>query len=479
MRRGSPWVVAIALACVASTIPLDAAAAPPADCKKVEQKKRKGGRVAQLLAVAKCHHDNGQFTAAWYEYTEAAQRARDAKDKKSLKVAQKGEQENAGLLAWVTVNADKDSQLDVDGERTVSGAKKALDPGKHTITAKGGHRSTPWTKTLDLKSGDVEEVAVPAPVYDPSAPLETPVPGSPSSSSSKPAVASSPSATATASAGTTPGADKHEDSSSDEEEEEEEPHTGFAADVDALVTLYDEASATSQDTRNGQTYAFMGHVAYDFTPEIRAFIRLGFVDNYAPGRAHAASLSNLALGGSYGLDIAPFLRVAAEGGLLLPTGTGGGTDPAEGIAIANARARTLPLHPAMFDPNYFTPYVGLIATTHYRRIVGRLDWFLDPSMKINDADDEPMKTRMRLTAHGGYRVLTWLEPFLEARYYRVLSSTPAIDQDSTLADNLFGGVGVAATLAILRAQVAYLRALDPPLSRFDFNVFAIRVGAEF
>ena len=127
MRRSALLVVAFAL-----TFSLSAAAAPPADCKKVEQKKRKGGRVAQLLAVAKCHAGNGQYTAAWYEYAEAAQRARDAKDGRSLKIAQKGERENAGLLAWVTVTADKYSEVDIDGEKTVSGAKKALDPGKHT-----------------------------------------------------------------------------------------------------------------------------------------------------------------------------------------------------------------------------------------------------------------------------------------------------------------------------------------------------------
>lgn len=468
MRLAVPVMVTLSLA-LASFTPRFAEAAPP-DCKKVEQKKRKGGRTAQLLAVAKCHHDTGKYTAAWYEYTEAAARARQAKDKRSLKIAEAGERQNAGLLAWVTLVADKNSELDIDGEKTVSGAKKAVDPGKHTVTAKGVHRSKAWSKTIDLASGDVEEITVPPPEYEPSTSVETPVPG---------AAPPSPASSTSAAASTTPGAaaDRHEDS--DEDFEEEEPHTGVAADLDALITLYEETSPTSNETRNGQAFAFLGQVAYDFNPSVRAFVRYGLVDNFAPGRSHAASVSNLLLGGSYGADVTTFMRVAGEGGLILPIGTGGGTDPAEGILFANARARSMPLHPAMFEPNFITPYFGGIVSSIHRRIVGRFDLFIDPSFKVNDANDDKGKTRLRSSLHGGYRVLPWLEPFVELRYFRFLSSNAAIDADPILVDNLFAGIGIGAILGPLRAQVAYLRAFDPPLTRIAFNVFAIRVGAEF
>lgn len=461
MPRAVPIVVTLSLA-FAGLAPATASAAP--DCQKIEQKKRKGGRTAQLLAVAKCHHDAGQFTAAWYEYTEAAARARQAKDKKSLKIAEAGERQNAGLLAWVTVNADKHSELAIDGEKTVSGAKKAVDPGKHTITAKGTHRSKPWSKAVDLKSGDVEEVAVPAPDYEPSTSVEAPVPGSTASSSSGIAASSS-----------APGADRHDDSSDDVDDDE--PHTGVAADIEALVTLYEETSAQTSEVRNGQAFVFMAQVAYDFTTSLRAFLRYGLVDNFAPGRSHAASVSNLALGASYGLDAFHHLRVAAEGGMILPIGTGGGTDPARGVAVANLRARAL--HPTMFDPNFMTTFIGGTASTQHTKVVGRLELFFDPSFKVNDAPDDKGKTRLRVAAHGGYRVLPWLEPFVELRYFRFLSSNAAIEQDSSLADNLYGGLGIGAVLGPLRAQVAYLRALDPPLTRIDFNVFAIRLGADF
>lgn len=461
MRLAVPFVVTLSLMTGGFGL-TNAEAAPPPDCKKVEQKKRKGGRTAQLLAVAKCHHDIGQYTAAWYEYTEAAARARQAKDKSSLKVAEAGERENAGLLAWITVNADKHSELDIDGEKTVTGAKKAVDPGKHTINVKGTHRRKPWSKSVELKSGDVEEVAVPPPDYEPSTSVETPVPGSTS-----PASSSSPS--------TAPGADKHEDAA--EEEEDDEPHTGVAADLEALVTLYEEPSAESNEPRNGQAFVFLAQVAYDFDASLRAFLRYGFVDNFAPGRAHAASVSNLALGASYGIDALRYLRVAAEAGLILPIGTGAGREPAPGIALANLRARAL--HPTMFDPNFMTTYIGAIASTQHTRAVGRLELFFDPSFKVNGANDDKGKTRLRLAAHGGYRVLPWLEPFVELRYFRFLSTNAAIEADGALSDNMYGGLGIAAVLGPLRAQVAYLRALDPPLTRIDFNVFAIRIGADF
>ena len=85
----------------------------------------------------------------------------------------------------------------------------------------------------------------------------------------------------------------------------------------------------------------------------------------------------------------------------------------------------------------------------------------------------------RIAAHGGYRVLPWLEPFVELRYFRFLSSNAAIEADHALSDNMYGGLGVGALLGPLRAQVAYLRALDPPLTRVNFNVFAVRLGADF
>ena len=133
----------------------------------------------------------------------------------------------------------------------------------------------------------------------------------------------------------------------------------------------------------------------------------------------------------------------------------------------------------MFDPNFMTTYIGGYAQTQHTKVVGRLEVFFDPSFKVNDAPDDKGKTRLRIAAHGGYRVLPWLEPFLELRYFRFLSTNAAIEQDSKLADTLFAGLGIGALLGPLRAQVAYLRALDPPLTRIDFNVFAIRLGADF
>lgn len=461
MRRAVPALVTLSLAVIAFSAS-SAEAAPRPDCKKIEAKKRKGGRVAQLLAVAKCHHDAGQYTAAWYEYTEAAARARQAKDTRSLAIAEAGERQNAGLLAWIKVDADPQSELDIDGEKTVSGAKKAVDPGKHTVTARGSHRGKPWSKTLDLKSGDVEEIAVPPPEYEPSSPVESSAPGGASVSAPPP---SAP-----------PAVDEHANAA--DEWEDEEPHTGLAADLDALITLYEETVAPDE-LRSGRAFAFLGQVAYDFDPNARAFVRYGLVDNFAPGRSHAASVSNLLLGGSYGLDVSSFMRVAGEGGLILPIGTGSGSEPAQGIAIANARARSMPLHPAMFDPNFITPYLGGIVSSVHRRIVGRFDVFVDPSFKVNDAPDDTGKTRLRTSLHGGYRVLPWLEPYLEIRYFRFLSTNAAIDQEAALVDNLFAGLGLGAQLGPLRAQVAYLRAFDPPLTRIAFNVFALRVSAEF
>lgn len=481
MRRLAVGPIALAVVLAAK-----AASAAPPDCNKVERAKKKAGRVAMLLAVAKCHHDSGQYKAAWYEYTEAAARAREARDKRSLAAAQRGEQENAGLLAWVTVtSSDRDAVLEIDGEKTVSGAKKAVDPGKHVVRATGPHRPA-FTKELSLQSGDVEEVTVPAaePDVTEAAPAAAPKSAPPPEPAS-----SAPSASASASTDSRPDRDRPADALA--RDDEPEPHVGVAADLDALIQLYDEVQPAPTDPQTGQplpgaaperkagqAYVFVASVAYDFTPELRAFVRYGIIDNYAPGRSHAASLSNPVLGASYGFDAHRFVRLGAEAGLVLPLGSGSGDTPAAGIAAANVRGRAL--YPTMFDPNYLTPFVGVSASSRHARVVGRLELGLDPSLKTSGGSDfDTMKTRLRVGVHAGYRVIPLVEPFVEVRWFRFLSTPKFVEADSALADNLFAGIGVAAALPPFRAQVAYLRAFDAPLVRDSFSAIAFRLGADF
>src|SRR5690606_2482220 len=103
-----------------------------------------------------------------------------------------------------------------------------------------------------------------------------------------------------------------------------------------------------------------------------------------------------------------------------------------------------------------------------------------PSFQVSGPDEaDAAKTRIRVAAHGGYRIHRYVEPFVELRWFRFVSSPAFVEADSALADNLFAGIGVAATFTPLRAQLAYLRALEAPVSRDDFAVFAIRLGIDF
>jgi len=451
-----------------------AAPPPPLDCKKVEaaQAKKKASRLATLLAVAACHHKAGKYTAAWYEYAEAAARARDAKDKAALKVAQKGERENAGLLAWITVKSDDDlGVFDIDGEKTVAGAKKAVDPGKHTVTASGPNRKTPWTKNLELQAGDVEEVDVPAP--EPVAVAESTPPTPAPVNEPPPALSTTPPSSS-------PVPKKDKPAPSQPERFDPYPdHTGFVADLETLLELYKEQPPNTQNREGGQAYVFVPTLSYDFMPSLRAYAKWGLVDNYRPGLAHATALANVALGARYSLRIADWLKGITEAGLILPTGNSGGDDPNVGdpIRFANLRARAL--NPALFDPNYITPYVGLGAVAFYEGFDASVDLTFMPSFKTGGLDQDKSKSRLVVGLHGGWWVIPQLEPFLEVRWFRFLSSNAAIDADSALADTLFGGLGVGARLASFRLQLVYLRAIDAPLIRDDFAVLSLRLGYDF
>jgi hypothetical protein len=475
-RRIAPLVTVMTIVTAAP----NAAAVGP-DCSALEKKQATSKKLDALLAVAQCHAKAGKLLVARADYLAAIARARAAKDKKSLKAAEKALKELEAKLAFITVSASPDvSEVRVDGEIVTQGAAVAVEPGAHVIMANGPGRPT-FTKKVELRKGDTEQVTIPAsdkPAEPPTATTEPPQPPKPEEKPEEKRADDKPAGVVEKAAPAPAPADG-------------EPHAGFTLDVEQLLQLYQEPVAPGR-TQAGHSFVTVATVGYDFAPSLRAFARWGLVGDSPPERSGALAFANPALGGRFSFAPISQLRVGVEAGVVLPLGSGGGDPPAADASLSEiddyrntvfAMVRGRALHPALFDPNYLTPYVGLDAGTTISNVVVRVETFVEQSLRVRGSDQlDSAKTRLRFNLHGGYLVIPQIEPFLELRWFRFLSEPSFVPRDTATADTLFGALGVAFVLAPalpLRLRLAYLRALDEPLTRDDFDAFSLQVGVDF
>ncbi|HEY8080051.1 MAG TPA: hypothetical protein VIF62_38235 [Labilithrix sp.] len=456
---------ALARACAFVFIATPSAAHAAGKCATLEQKHLEAPeKLVPLLEVAECHVGEAQYVLARLEYGNAEKLARARRDARAQKTAREGIKKTDAKIAWVKITADKDAnptELRIDGQAAQAGAATPVDPGMHTIEASYGDGGVAWSRKVELKAGDTEYVLVPPnpaaapPVSEPPpARVEEPAPPAP------PADTPPPSAPI---------------------EEEEPPHTGFVFDLVELLELYHEVPTGETSAQAGHAWVTVATLGWDFTPSLRAFARYGFVGNIAPEQNDALSISNAALGARYELRPLKALRVAGEGGLVFPLASGSGDTPSKGILFANVRARAL--YPALFDPNYLTPWLTASAMPVLGkaelRVDAGLEWMLRTSAKATNPD--ATKLRLVFTAHAGYAVLRQLVPYVELRYFRFLNDPSFVSIDDSLVDNTFGVLGVAVPLAPalpIRLSVSYLRALDKPLTNDDFQALALGIGGD-
>ncbi len=466
MVRGT----AAALAFVAVLAPCTAHAA--GKCTALEQKHAKDpDKLDPLLKAADCHMGEGRFVLARLEFGNAERIARARHDAKALKTARDGIAKADGKVAWVTISAESGvsvSELRIDGQPAQVGLATPLDPGVHSVEARYSGGTVAWSRKLELKIGDTENVVVPPnPAGDAPAPPPPPPPPPPPE---PPPHVEEPAQPAPADKPVEPAP---------LDEDAEPPHTGFVFDLVQLLELYKEVPQGETSAQAGHAWVTVAMAGWDFTPSIRVFMRYGIVANIAPERSDALSASNAALGARYTFSPIPRLRLAGEGGFIFPIGSGAGSEPHENLIVANGRARAL--YPTLFDPNYMTPWLLASASPVLGKAELRLDTGVDFMFRTSGEKLNPRPTKIRLvvTAHAGYRVLRQLVPYAELRYFRFLNDQ--VLPDASLIDNMFGVLGLAVPLAPalpVRLSIAYVRALDDPLSTQDFQALTLGVGGE-
>ncbi len=261
---------------------------------------------------------------------------------------------------------------------------------------------------------------------------------------------------------------------------------------DSSVAFYDTNGAS------GSTVATLLAGTYNLTPHLAPLVRLGFVQNDAPGTAPGgSSFVNPIVGLTYARRVAS-IRWALFAGTTIPVGAGSGDHPDAGVAAANTaglQARS-GMDNAMFAVNYFTGIVGADAAYVDRKLTVQVEATLFQLLRVHGDDagaasTDAARTNSTMGVHLGYFVLPMLSFGGELRYQRWLT-TPTklntmgvkVDIPEANMDTTTVAIGPRAHFSIgkgmwLRPGISYARALDQPLAGSSYNMLQIDVPVIF
>jgi hypothetical protein len=260
---------------------------------------------------------------------------------------------------------------------------------------------------------------------------------------------------------------------------------------DTAVAFYDSAMGS------GSTVATTLLGSYKLTPSFGALVRLGFVQNGAPGTmVDGTSFVNPILGAAYSTKIAGSFRLAGFLGGTVPIGMGGGATPDAGAAGANAAgiAARSAMDNAMFAVNYFTAILGGGFAYIDHKLTVQAEATLLQLVRVRGNDmtgvsPDSARTNSTMGLHAGYFVLPMLSLGGEIRYQRWLSTPTRIvmgvksDIPSANMDTVTFAVGPRFHFKLgstwLRPGISYGQALDSPNSDASYKVVQVDVPFVF
>jgi hypothetical protein len=218
------------------------------------------------------------------------------------------------------------------------------------------------------------------------------------------------------------------------------------------------------------------------------FVRGAFVYNTVDGGSSGSGVSNPLLFALYAPEIATNLRLGLFGGVTLPVGAGGGSNPnpdsraAMQAGIYDRQA----MDNALFATNYMTPTAG-VALAY---IAG--GWTLQAEVTFlellrvrgEQVDTDPTRTNFTSGVHAGYQVTKWLTASLEAHYQRWLSTPAAVQKNSALREQATIGGGLRLNLplsdsVIMRPGLAYFHPIDDPMASAGYKLLILDVPVAF
>lgn len=247
--------------------------------------------------------------------------------------------------------------------------------------------------------------------------------------------------------------------------------------LDTVVASYRVNDST------GVTAAIMPLLGYRFTPNFMGVARWGLIGNSAPDGTSGVSVSNIALGGIWGLKLPASLRLGFFLGATVPIGTGGAkaADPLTAAANSAGLYARSALDNAMFAVNDFTlfPGVDFAYVGHGLTVQVEATLLLLFRVKNEAVQTDAFRTNFTAGLHVGYFATKWLSLSTELRYQRWLSTPDAVAQDASLRDNLSLALGprfhTKLGRGFLRPGIAYNVGLAGRLSSNSYHMVLIDI----
>lgn len=250
---------------------------------------------------------------------------------------------------------------------------------------------------------------------------------------------------------------------------------------DSTVAFYDGAAGTS-----GSTVATMLLGSYKVTPNLAPLVRLGWVQNTAPGTApDGQSFVNPLVGVTYARPAGP-IRLAATVAATIPVGQGSiGTPANSGSAGANTAgiAARSGMDNAMFAVNYLTFMGGIDAAYVAHGFTAQLEATVFQLTRVRTSTGDSSRTNSTAGLHLGYFLIPQLSLGGELRYQRWLSDAAPVKAAAVNRDMVSMGIGPRAHFKLgknwFRPGISYARGLDKPLTAASYNMVQVDLPFAF
>lgn len=250
---------------------------------------------------------------------------------------------------------------------------------------------------------------------------------------------------------------------------------------DSTVAFYDGAPGTS-----GSTVATMLLGSYKVSNNFAPLVRMGFVQNTAPGAApDGQSFVNPLVGVTYARPVGP-IRLSAILGATVPVGQGSAGTPANsgssGANAAGIQARS-GMDNAMFAVNYLTFLGGVDAAYVAHGFTAQIEATVFQLTRVRTSTSDSSRTNSTAGLHLGYFVIPQLSLGGELRYQRWLSDAAPVKANSVNRDTLTMAVGPRAHFKLgktwFRPGISYSRGLDKPLTTASYNMVQVDLPFAF
>jgi hypothetical protein len=250
---------------------------------------------------------------------------------------------------------------------------------------------------------------------------------------------------------------------------------------DSTVAFYENAAGES-----GSTVATMLLASYKVTPNLAPLVRIGFVQNTAPGAApDGNSFINPIVGVTYAHPLGP-IRIAGFLAGTVPIGQGGtGTAATNGANAANAAgiAARSGMDNAMYAVNYFTVIGGVGAAYVAHGFTAQLEATVLQLTRVRTSTSDSSRTNGTAGLHLGYFVIPQLSLGAELRYQRWLSDAAPVKANPVNRDTVTVAFGPRVHFKLgknwFRPGISYARGLDKPLTSASYNMVQIDLPFAF